>query len=152
MGEKVVKFISFVGIYSNIMNQEQKKLLLKEKERLKEGKNANPTLVIIGFILIFVGLIFGYRSGFVVLSVELIGGIILIIFGMRDKEGKRIKEIDYILAGDEAKKVKTTHKIRKLFCTKCGEEVKEGWNKCKKCKSILYLDGAVKIKDIEIED
>jgi len=134
------------------MNQEQKKLLLKEKEQLKESKGANPTLVIIGFLLVFIGLVFGYKGGFVLLSVELIVGIILIIFGFRDKEGKRIKEIDYILAGDEAKKIKTTHKVRKLICTKCKEEVKEGWNKCKKCKSFLAVDGAVKVKEIDVED
>jgi hypothetical protein len=134
------------------MNEEQKKLLLKEKEQLKESKGANPTLVIIGFILVFIALVFGYKSGFVILSVELIVGIILIIFGFRDKEGKRIKEIDYILAGDKAKKIKTTHKVRKITCAKCNEEVKESWNKCKKCKSFLATEGAVKIKDIDVED
>ena len=134
------------------MNQEQKKLLLKEKEQLKESKGANPTLVIIGFLLVFVGLVFGYHSGFVILSVELILGIILIIFGFRDKEGKRIKEIGYILAGNEAKKIKTTHKVRKYYCNKCNGEVKGGWNKCKKCKNFLPVDGAVKVKDIDVED
>ncbi|MFH1828766.1 MAG: hypothetical protein ABH824_05915 [Nanoarchaeota archaeon] len=134
------------------MNEEQKKLLLKEKEQLKESKGANPTLVIIGFLLVFIGLVFGYKSGFVILSFELIIGVILIIFGFRDKEGKRIKEIDYILAGDKAKKIKTTHKVRKIICSKCNEEVKENWNKCKKCKNFLAAEGAVKIKNIDVED
>jgi len=134
------------------MNQEQKKLLLKERESLKESSGKNPTLVIIGIVLVIIGIIFGYWSGFIILSVELIVGIVLIVIGSRDKEGKRVKEIDYLLAGDEAKKIKTTHKERKYYCAKCNSEVKEGWNKCKKCKSFLPVDGAIKVKDIDVED
>ena len=104
--------------------------------------------MIIGSVLILGGFIFGYLNGLIILIV----GIIFIVFGLRDKEEKRIKEINYILAGDEAKRIKTTHKVRKILCTKCGEEVKESWNKCKKCKNLLYLDGAVKIKNVDVED
>ncbi len=71
---------------------------------------------------------------------------------MRDKENQEIRELDYLLAGDEAKKIKTSHKIKKLFCANCDNEVKETDNRCKTCKRYLSIDGAVKIKDVEIEN
>lgn len=134
------------------MNTEQKKMLLKERESLKETSKKNPTLVVIGIVLVIIGIILGYWSGFIILSVELIVGIVLIVIGSRDKEGKRVKEINYLLAGDDAKKVKTTHTIKKYLCAKCDNEIKESDNKCKKCRNFLATDGAVKVKVIEVED
>ena|SRR3989338_2178362 len=133
------------------MNKEQKEILLKEREHLKESVGRNPILIVIGFVLVFIAIIFGYTNGIIIFSVELILGIILIIFGMRDKEKSKIKEIDYLLAGDKAKKVKTFHKTRKFFCANCDTEVKETDNRCKKCKRHLLIDEAIKIRDIEIE-
>lgn len=42
-------------------------------------------------------------------------------------------------------------KVSKYYCTKCGNEVGGGDINCKKCKSLLAINGAVKIKKAKIK-
>jgi RNase P subunit RPR2 len=132
------------------MNKDQKLMVLKEKRQLEDNLKLNSKLKIGGVILIVIAFFWGYSSGFIFLSIELILGFGLLIYGGTDdyRSNKRINEINFLLASNKAKKVdiKITRKIKKFFCSKCNEEVKESWNKCKKCKSFLAAEGAVKSK------
>jgi len=146
-------FLLLAMVGETSINKDQKQLLLKEKNELKEEIKDNSKLTIIGIVLVILALIFGYVGhGLILISIELIVGIIMIVVGMSSRQARRIKEINYILAGDDAKELKTTHKVKKYYCTACDNEVKENDNKCKKCKNFLAADGTVKVKIIDIED
>jgi len=120
------------------MNKEQKEFLQEEKKELEGKKKQKLVVMIMGLGLIIFS---AFTPG---IYWAIIGIIAIVVGGSTNQIDRRIKKINYKLLGDKSKKVKIKKVANQYICGTCNSEVDEGDIRCKKCKSLLAVDGAVK--------
>ena len=111
---------------------------------------AGIIVIIAGVISLFAG--YGSTSIFIIIMgipMLALHNLIGLLINMENDSHESANYLRQLVHGKD-KEVKLPHASKTGYvCTKCGEEVKDQDNKCKKCKSFLAVDGAVKKVDLK---